>query len=394
MKFKVVLFFFAVCGGLLAANSDNGWTSWSAQATGNAIVGVSSLADTSGDIDSADEVTPELQSLADALGRDPLRIYEWILNNVDYFPYNGLKRGAHLTYIEKAGNDFDSCALLSALLHASGYNNTKYKFGMLWIPLERADHQDATTWLSADKAYVKNMLIGAGSNYGVFPSIDYDGDMTHIRKPHVWLELVIGPKTYILNPSFKNYKRTAPVPLSSPDVANYSVSDVLSAAGGDYSLDYKYTIGSTGLANLRAKLADYTTKLVSYAYDVEHATSTAEIMGLRELQQNVISGLPESLPAGFSIDSSVAPFEWLKIPRDYAARLIVQLGTAPNISLNKTLYLSDLKGEKITIWFDATGLAKLYVGDGDVPVAEEADGPWKASAAPITYIQEFNNPLG
>jgi len=67
-------------------------------------------------------VTPEIQALADGLLRDPLRIFNWVRNNIRYSPYFGAKKGAQLTFLERSGNDLDTCALLVALLHAAGYD--------------------------------------------------------------------------------------------------------------------------------------------------------------------------------------------------------------------------------------------------------------------------------
>jgi 2-dehydro-3-deoxygluconokinase len=70
----------------------------------------------------ADEITPEIQSLADGLRNDPLKIYEYVRNYIDYQCYYGSKKGAHLTLMEGSGNDMDQAALLVALLRAAGHS--------------------------------------------------------------------------------------------------------------------------------------------------------------------------------------------------------------------------------------------------------------------------------
>ena len=70
----------------------------------------------------ADEITPEISALAEGLRFDPVLIYEFVRNHVDFVPYYGCKKGAHLTLLEMSGNDADQSALLVALLRASGYS--------------------------------------------------------------------------------------------------------------------------------------------------------------------------------------------------------------------------------------------------------------------------------
>lgn len=57
-----------------------------------------------------------------------VRIFNWVRNNTEYEHYYGLRKGAGLTLLEGAGNDFDQCALLGDLLKAAGYPATRVKF--------------------------------------------------------------------------------------------------------------------------------------------------------------------------------------------------------------------------------------------------------------------------
>ena len=87
----------------------------------------------------AEAVTPEIQTLADILDDDPLRIYNYVHDNIRQVLYFGSKKGAQLTLLEKSGNDFDQCALLVALLRAAGYsNNVGYQCGLQTPPFSQA----------------------------------------------------------------------------------------------------------------------------------------------------------------------------------------------------------------------------------------------------------------
>jgi hypothetical protein len=70
----------------------------------------------------ADEITPEIQNLATSLQNNPVRIFEFVYNAIEYENYYGSKKGAHLTLLEGSGNDKDQAALLVALLRAAGHS--------------------------------------------------------------------------------------------------------------------------------------------------------------------------------------------------------------------------------------------------------------------------------
>lgn len=58
---------------------------------------------------------------AEELGHDPIAIYEFVRNEIEFELYGGLARGATATLLGRRGNNPDQVALLVALLRASGY---------------------------------------------------------------------------------------------------------------------------------------------------------------------------------------------------------------------------------------------------------------------------------
>src|SRR5689334_11868520 len=103
----------------------------------------------------AEPVTARIQTLADGLQDDPVRIFNYVHDNIRYIVYFGSKKGAELTLLEKSGNDFDQCALLVALLRAAGYTNSQwsdkgvgYQFGWMLLPYDNPDgsHRDIHHW--------------------------------------------------------------------------------------------------------------------------------------------------------------------------------------------------------------------------------------------------------
>ena len=94
----------------------------------------------------AEAITPDIQALAGNLGNDPTRIFNYVHDQIRYVHYFGSKKGAALTLMERSGNDFDQCALLSSLLQAAGYS-PGYQFGIMEMPYDSVNHQDVHHWL-------------------------------------------------------------------------------------------------------------------------------------------------------------------------------------------------------------------------------------------------------
>jgi transglutaminase-like putative cysteine protease len=59
--------------------------------------------------------TTAIKDLANKLGKDPIKIYEFVRNTIIYTPYYGSRKGAKETLWEKQGNDIDQANLLISL---------------------------------------------------------------------------------------------------------------------------------------------------------------------------------------------------------------------------------------------------------------------------------------
>ena len=161
----------------------------------------------------ADEITPEIAALARGLLYDPVSIFGYVHNHIEFEPYYGSKKGAHLTLLEGSGNDFDQSALLVALLRASG-KNPSYKYGACsfsyttmtqWMglspsPYSHMNDQQFSAYYGGQPANTTNRKVAAGLDFfyraGYYISYPFlYGNDVWFAVPHVWVEISDGGLT-------------------------------------------------------------------------------------------------------------------------------------------------------------------------------------------------------
>lgn len=130
------------------------------------------------------QITPEIQALAASLGNQPLAIYNWVRNHIDFVPTYGSVQGSQMTLDAKRGNAFDTASLLVALLRAAGVP-ARYVTGTVEVPVATV-----MNWVGGvPSPKVAQQLLGQGGvpNVGLISG----GTLTHIRIDHVWVEAFI-----------------------------------------------------------------------------------------------------------------------------------------------------------------------------------------------------------
>ena len=83
------------------------------------------------------QFTDAIRAKAQELGGKPLKIYEWVRNNIEYAPTYGSIQGADQCLQSKICNDMDTASLLIALLRVSGVYS-HYEYSTIEIPIEQA----------------------------------------------------------------------------------------------------------------------------------------------------------------------------------------------------------------------------------------------------------------
>ncbi|WP_026842880.1 transglutaminase-like domain-containing protein [Citrifermentans bremense] len=168
------------------------------------------------------QFTPEIKAKAQELGNSPVKIYEWVRNNIEFVPTWGSIQGAQMTLLTKQGNAFDTASLLIALLRAAGIH-ARYVTGTVELPIANimnwagdfTDPMAALDFMSSGGVPTKGLAAG--------------GKIVAARFEHVWVEAFIdyipsrGAKhiperedTWIkLDPTFKQHNYTQGIDIKN-----------------------------------------------------------------------------------------------------------------------------------------------------------------------------------
>jgi transglutaminase-like putative cysteine protease len=245
------------------------------------------------------QITPDIRALAASLGNHPLRIYDWVRNNIEYVPTYGSVQGAGMTLVAKRGNAFDTASLLIALLRAANVP-ARYVTGTVQVPADQT-----MNWVGgAQTANVAQQILGQGGvpNVGLLSG----GAVTALRIDHVWVEAFIdyipsrgavnGPgDTWVpMDPSFKLHTFA---PRSDLFTAN-PIGDTFSQPG-DHFFDVDESLGKISNVNDQAfkdRLVDWASRSDQYVLDHGGTAAPASLVGGPAVVQKTSTLFTGSLP--------------------------------------------------------------------------------------------------
>jgi RHS repeat-associated protein len=151
------------------------------------------------------QLNPEIRALAEKLGYSPVKIFQYVTNEIAFEPYYGSLKGAQGTLVSKAGNSTDQASLLIALLRASNIP-ARYILGSIQF-----DNNDPRLlrWLGAKTSVAAHAILSQGK---IAPS----SSINPLYFNHVWVEACVpygnyrgtgvdktGYRWIPLDPSFK-----------------------------------------------------------------------------------------------------------------------------------------------------------------------------------------------
>lgn len=152
------------------------------------------------------QITDEIKALAQKLDYSPVKIYQYVSNEIQFEPYYGSMKGTMGTLYSKSGNATDQASLLIALLRASKIP-ARYVLGAVQFQ----NDPRVLRWIGAKDYAGAGEILKAGQ----IPT-DYDAASKYIWFNHVWVEACVpygnyrgamadktGNRWIPLDPSFK-----------------------------------------------------------------------------------------------------------------------------------------------------------------------------------------------
>jgi len=341
--------------------------------------------------------TPEITSLAASLGSDPVRMYEYVRNTIDFEPYHGSRKGATETLLEGSGNDIDTASLLIALYRKAGIP-ARYVSGVVEVPIDKA-----MNWVGVETPEAAAKLFSAGGTPTKL--LISGGKPKALQIEHTWADVYVdyedyrgagagsGEKVWVpLDGSFKSYTFPgAARALFGNTVPAPSAPATDSAAIREYVHDATATIASWAETHTAGELAALVPHdIVAERVGVLPVALPWRAVATREFREcttrDMVSialggGAPVMMPLSTAASATIQ-ISYI-LPDEAALELVSQHGSA----LSVPAYLAEMTP---VLWVDGSVVATgpvAYVGSAqDVDVEIASSNGWSSDAGRSVFV--------
>ena len=275
--------------------------------------------------------TQAIKKLANKLDKDPVKIYEFVRNNIIYEPYFGSRKGAQETLWEKGGNDIDQANLMIALFRYSNIP-ARYVTGVVEIPIDRA-----MNWVGVEKEEVAAKVFSAAG----IPSkaIVRGGKIDAIEMEHTWAEVYVPYESYRGVDTGSGEKTWVALDVSYKEMEYREAMDVKAIAGIDTT-----SFMTTDTAVLLQKINEATSALETYITENMTDATLGDVIGAKEIIKEELGLLPSSLPEGIKTISVDKEQDQLTDVQRYKLSLKTN-------GLDYSASLPELAGKRITLYY-------------------------------------------
>lgn len=292
--------------------------------------------------------------LARALKNNPDLIYEYVRNNIEYYPVWGIQKGAVGTILDNRGTAFDQAALMVSLLRQAGYT-ASYVKGRINLTAAQVN-----TWLgvpTTNVCAVLNLLAQGG--VPIASAIATAGGgcpgstaaLVSMKIDHVWVKATIGGINYYFDPSYKPHTLKAGINLAT--ATGYNAASYLTAAKTGTTVTANYVQG-INRTNIRNNLNTYATNLTNYLRTNRPAGVLEDVVGGMTINPHSGNLRQTVLPYQ---DTSVALTEWTAdIPAVYRPIMRIQYQ-----GIDKSYTSDALYGKRLTITYNASNQPLLML---------------------------------
>ncbi|VTU36699.1 Cell wall-associated polypeptide CWBP200 [Variovorax sp. PBL-H6] len=231
--------------------------------------------------DAAASGPASIAELARSLRNHPDLIYQYVRNNVEYYPTFGIQKGALGAVLDNQATAHDQATLMVELLRASGLE-ANYVRGIAklsaaqlaeWWGVSTANACGVLSLLGQAQIPVYEInATTAGSCPGTVAAL------TDVSIEHVWVKTKINGSWYVFDPSYKPHTFKSGIDLASSATTGYDAATYQSSAqsGATITADY---VQNLNRANIRNNLNSYATKLATYLRANKPAGTLDDVLG-------------------------------------------------------------------------------------------------------------------
>ncbi len=339
-------------------------------------------------------LTQSIKDKASELEHDPVKIFHWVRNNVEWIPTWGAVQNAELTLSAQRGNAMDIASLNIALLRASGIP-ARYVHGTIEVSAERyMNWAGGFTDINAAATYGASGGIPVGT-------VETAGEISHIQLEHVWVEAAID---YFPSRGAINKAADAWVAMD-PSYKQYEILEGLDAVAiaGVNPEQLANEFASTGTANvaegwmsgfdssaLEAAQAQVQTALEDYIANSLDDPTVGDVIGGRKTIIQEFPILPSGLPNLVVTEGA----RYGKLPGNLQQTVSYRIGQSNGFSLDEPLTLPwpKVNNEKLTLSFRPATQADEDALQALLPAGEITDVsqlPGSIPAYLIEVVPEF-----
>ncbi len=318
------------------------------------------------------EATPEILSLVRSLEYNPVRIFEYVRNNIDYVPAYGARNGALMTLLSKRGNDLDQCALLISMLQA-------------------ADPSINARYAAADVVYTTAVLaniLGVDSSQVVSYLRQSGIDALEPLGPgyvaiiRYWVEATINGSNRVMDPAFKTYVNSNA--MNVLQISGYNRTQFMARAVSGATVTTN-SIRNCNEANIRADMATFATNFVAYIRTNQPNADFERMLGGRRIIPQTFTQLPTVLPLYYDANP---PVYYNSLTNNLFWHLRIQ-----HQGIDTTLKVSEFAGKRLTIQYDGTGNAPRLRIDGVQKTQGNATTTGTTNNLTLTLLRPTSPPV-
>lgn len=238
------------------------------------------------DIDNAP--SQKLYDLAASLNHDPIEMYQYVYNNIEYIPAHGSIQGADYTAQSLKGGAIDQASLLISLLRISNIP-ARYVYGSIDINAEQA-----MNWVGgvSDINAAQNILGQGGVPNTLL--VDQQGNIEQINIEHVWVEAYVNDQWQAIDPSLKQYEYKDGINLK--EVVELDETSIVNNMTAGATIESEGWLQNIDQTAIETELTSVQTQIEDYINQQYPDATVEDILGSKTIIKNTQNELPSTLP--------------------------------------------------------------------------------------------------